>query len=442
MRRGSQNAAVRIAFGLLGGLCPIAAVAQDDGGLDARLTLSQGLIYSTEDRTSGRTNLSFDLTSATRTQSLDFGFSAASEQTLSDGFSNEILNPRATLSYGVESRQTALTADLSYRQSDTDSFISSVDAAPEIIVLDQGNREDMSADLRLAFGREAPFGGSLSYGFRETNYSNTVDPDLIDERTNRAGLGLRFDFDPRITGTLSYNLSETDRDGGRDIASESLSVGAEFAITPTWDADVSIGVSEITVTESGVETIEDGLNYSLALTQARPLGDLRYSIVSDVSESGRRTTARAGGSFELRRGELSASLGLSEGTDSQVRPLFSLSYSEELARSSYSISLDQQFSSASDGDETLNSRLRLSYQRDLTRVSRFSSNLTYQMTDVLGADDDTARLQLGMTYSHDITSDWAVTTRVTHSFVEEDNAANTEESDLFIGLETSLRWRP
>lgn len=430
------------AAGLVGILLAGSAYAQDDGGLEASLTFSQGLSFSSEDGTVGRTNLGFGLTSTTRNQSLDFALRAGLEQDLDDGLSVEAVSPRATLSYGLENRQSAFTAAASYQQSDTDGFITDADDNPLIVVIDEGTREDVSADLGLTFGREAPFGGSVSLGYRETIFTDTADPDLINERTDFASFGLRFDVSQRISGRLSYRISEVDRDGGRDVRTERLSTGAEFAISPTVNANVSLGVSEVSVTETGVETVTDGFFYDIAVTQTRPIGSLRYSLESNLSETGRRTTAKVGGTFETRRGELSADIGLTEGADDQIRPLLLLSYGEELRRSSYSVSLNQQFTTASDGDETLNSRLRLGWSRDLTNVASISSNVTYQITDVLGKDEDRSRLQLGVSYSHDLTEDWAVTTRVTHSFVEQSDEADTRENEIFIGLETSLGWRP
>jgi len=119
-----------------------------------------------------------------------------------------------------------------------------------------------------------------------------------------------------------------------------------------------------------------------------------------------------------------------------------MSYSEDVQRGSYSISLDQSFAVNSEGDETLNSRLRLGWQQNLNSLSSFSSNISYQMSDVLGADEDTERLEVGFGFSRALTEDWALSTRYTYSQTEGDLASVQRENEIFVVLETSLGCRP
>lgn len=427
-----------VAFALLSGI----AMAQDTGGVEANLTFSQGLIYSDRDGTFGRTNLGFGLTSNSRSQNLGFNLSGALEQDFDDGFSTQVVNPRASLSYGIESRQTAVTTNLSYRTSDADGFVSEPGGLPEDLILDDGTREDMNAAVGLNFGREMRFGGAVNLGYRETAYSDTVSTDLVDSHKVNIGLNLSFEIDRRITATLGYSWSETDRDNNRDVLNENLSAGAQLAVTPTLDANVSVGQSRVTVTNGGVDTVTEGLSYNVGLTQDRPVVALRFSLSSDLSEAGRRTTVTVGGTFETQRGEFVADVGLSEGSDIEIRPLLTLHYSEDLPRGSYSVALDQRFNTDADGDETLNRRLRLNWRQDLAPTSSLASSLTYQITDVLGMGDDAARLELGLTYRQDLTEDWAFTTSYTHSLVNQDGLSTTQENEIFIGLETSVGWRP
>ncbi|MCF2906686.1 hypothetical protein L0666_16955 [Octadecabacter sp. CECT 8868] len=441
MLGGKHNAIGALAVGAVFALYASASSAQDAAGLEATLTFSQGLTYSDTDGVLGRTNLGFALQSSTRTQDFEFTLGGAIEESFDDGISAEIQNPRVALSYGIQSRQTAITTNLSYRQSDADSFVED-DDAPGVLVLDDGTREDFGGGVGLTFGREARFGGTVNLRYRETDYTDTTSASLVDLQTYTGSVNLRFEIDQRITATLGYSLSDADRVTGRDVVTENLSAGAQLAITPALDAALSVGLSRVSVTNGGTETVEDGLSYGINITQDRPNGSLRYSLESDVTESGRRTTATVGTSFETRRGEWRADVGLTEGESDRVRPLLTLNYGEELRDGRYSVSFNQRFATDTDGDETLNSRLRLNWRRDLNNTSRISSNLTYQITDVLGANEDTSRLELGVGFSHDLTEDWALTTRLTHSFVDEDGSASTRENEIFVGLETSVGWRP
>ena len=421
---------------------PGLACAQEAGGVSATLTFSQGLTYSDTDGTFGRTNLGYSVNSVTRSQTLGFNLSGALEQDFDGGLSMQVVNPRVGLSYGIESRQTSMNASLGYRASDVDGFVEDPDGEPEDLILDDGTREDINANLGLTFGREMRFGGSVNLGFRETAYSDTTSADLIDTDRTNVGVNLRFEIDRRITANLGYQWAQTDRATGRDVLNEDLTAGATLEVTQTLKADVSVGLNQITVTDGGIDTVTDGLSYDINLTQSRPNGALRFSLRSNVSESGRRTAAIVGGTFETQRGEFMADVGVSEGADNQIRPLVTLRYSEDLPRGNYSIDLRQRFSTDADGDETLNSRLRFNWRQNLTQSSNLASSVTYQMTDVLGADEDAARLELGLTYSHDLNEDWALKTSYTHSFVDQDGVDSSRENEIFVGLETALGWRP
>lgn len=415
--------------------------AQDSGGLEANLSFAQGLTLSSEEDNYGQTDIGFSLTSATRSQSFAFDITTTIEERLNDGFNADIVDPRIALSYSIESKQTLLETDFQFRQSDADTLISSSDL-PGLLVLDQGTRETRNADINLAFGRESRFGGTLGLGYDTAQFDGTTSAELIDTTTTSGSLALRFEIDRRVTGTLGYDITQTDRDGGRDSTNEGLNVGVDLDITKTLGANLSLGQSRIRINDGLVDTTQTGTDYAIALTQERPNGEISFDLSSDITEAGRRTSATIGRTLETRGGAFSARLGATRGDSSDVRPLAALSYTEELARGSFAVNLDQSFSTSTDGFDTLNSRLRLDWQQDLTRTSRYSTDLTYQMSDILGTDEESARLDLGLRFSRDLTEDWAVTTRYVHSRLSANGQSDQQENTLFIGLETTLGWRP
>ncbi|WP_089996828.1 hypothetical protein [Cognatiyoonia koreensis] len=416
------------------------ANAQDEGGLRANLTFSTGLTASDTDDSGLRTDLGFGITSETRTQTFAATALTGIVASFEDDETLGLDNPNLRLSYGIESRQVAVNTTLTYARTDVDSLIAT-DVA-DILVIDEGTRETVGAALGLTFGREAPFGGEVNLSYRDLRYADTVDPDLIDETTTTAAVNLRFDIDQTVTATLGYSISEEDTDSGNDTRRERLTLGAVIAVSPSLDVNVSAGLSQITTDENSATSVVEGGNYGLGLTQARPNGAIRFALSSDLSENGRRTTATLGRDYETPGGTLMADIGLTQGSDDTLRPLYKLSYSNELARARYSVSLDQGFATTNDGNEALNSRFAFTWQQDLTRTSRFGSDISYQMTNVLGQDDDTDRLRLGMRYSQDIAEDWALTARYTHTVINESGSSTTRENELFLGIETTLEWRP
>lgn len=417
------------------------AAAQDEGGLQASLTFAQGINASDDEDAFAQTELNFLLSSQTRTQSLSLNFGTRIEERFEDGFDADIADPFVVLNYGLENRQTALQTRLSYRETDADTLVEEDDFSEEL-VLDEGDREDLAGSFTLDFGREALFGGTVDLGYRETQFSGTTSDSLIDSVTQEAAVTLRFEITPTFTATAGFDYSDIDRDDGRDVREETVQLGAILAITPSLRANLSFGPGRVTVNEDGIETIEDGTDVIFGLTQDRPNGTLTFSADNEISETGRRSSARVGRAFDTPGGTFAASIGITETDQTELRPLYEVSYRHELPRGFYSISLDQGFFTSSDGVETFESRLQLGWEQELTRVSRFNSDLTLRTNNVIDDDDDTARVDFGVSYSHDITADWAVTTRYTHSRFARNNGDDETEQELFIGLQTVLGWRP
>lgn len=438
---------------LLGGalslIIPFGALAQDRagaddrGGMDAQLAFSQGLSVSDQGGSRGVTGLGFVLTSETRTQI--FGFEANGDlfQAFDDGLETGIERGRVALSYSIESRDMALTTGATYRLADLDDIVVDPDLPVGQVFVDGGSSERIGADLRLEIGRDARFGATFSAGFAQLRYADIGAQDLSDETKISANLDLRFEIDPRIVTALSFDTARTERDTAQDVDSQRVRAAVDFAVTPTLDATVSIGHRTVTTTDMRVSDRSEGLTYRLAVTQERPIGALTASLVSDVSETGRRSTLTAGGRFELARGaSFEVEAGLTEGRDGVARPLVSLRYQDSLPTLSYAVSARQAISVDADSEEVLNSQVRLDLDYELTPVSRLGSDLTYQETDVLGTGNDRYRLIVGLEYRHQLNADWSFLTRITHTQSREDGSVLERENELFLGFDTAIAWRP
>lgn len=421
------------------------AQAQEDrGGITAGLRFSQGLTFSTEDDTTGNTDLGFTLRSETRRQSFDLDLSLGIEERLEDPVSADVIDPTLTLGYAIESRNTAISADLRYSRSDFDGSLQPFADQPQLILEDQGTEARTGVDLSLDFGREMRFGGALALGYDSTLFQDTADPDLIDSETVSAALDLRFEIDRRITATLGYSLTDLDRDGGTDVRTERLSLGADLEVSQTRTANVNIGVTR--VSESGVDAGpgEEGLTFGITVTEDRPNGDWVARLTSRIDEAGRRSTATLTRSLETRDGGFSATLGLTEGSDEDLRPLVELSYNQELPAGSLSVSLEQDFSNTTDGNEVFNTRLNVDWSHELSRALDLSTGFALQDSEVIGADGDTSQADLSLGLSRELTRDWSLTARYTYRITAEDVSLSrgSDQHILFVGLETEVSWRP
>lgn len=416
---------------------------QEPAGLETAFTYTERLLWDDGD-TFARSDLGFSLTADTRRQSFALSLDGALEKDLDNGLKTTFEDPQARLNYQIESRNTALSFDAHYLRTDVDSLAFDEDLGSGTLVLEEGQRETARSNLRLEFGREAPIGATVALGYRETDYFDTTSTSLLDSTTQSVDVGLRMDVDRRISTRLTYALNDLNREGGVDSRRETFSLGATLDVTQALTADIDIGQSELVRSGSVARDASDGLYVRLALNQDRRNGTLRGSVVSNIDENGRRTTARVDRRMELRNGTLGFGFGLSESdTTGKTRPLYALNYAQDLPRGEFSVALDQVFSSTSTGSETLNSRLQLSLSQALTSLSSLNGTLTFRDSDVLSAGGtDSSQLNLDLSYAHVLTDDWSLVGGYTHSRRMRDSASDDIDDQIYIGLRTTLAWRP
>ncbi|WP_134079545.1 hypothetical protein [Rhodovulum visakhapatnamense] len=428
------------------GLCllgPVPALTQGtDGGRLAELRFSQQLERD-DGVSSTTTGLGVSLASRTRSSHLEFSADGGLEHDFNDSSPSSVQDPRVILSYGRESRSSALDLSFSYREDDVDSDFTEEDLDGRVLNFGDGTRRSMSTDLSLVTGRDAVFGTSLDLGYDSLTYSGTNDPSLIDEETRRAALALRFQLDPQLSTELRATFRDRDRaDQGTDTRYESFGVSADYAISEALSTSLYVGHSR--TTEDGItgESTEKGFTYDLSVILDRPNGTLTGSLSSDIDEAGQRTTARLTRSMDLPTGALTAGAGLSSSQGDSLRPLVSLAYSKDLPRGSLGASAEQAFTTDSDGDEVLNSRFSLSYRHSLTPLSSFQAGLGLSQTDYISADsEDGDRLWLDLSYRHNLAADWDIVSGYSHSLSKKGDADREYSNKVYISLEKSIQWR-
>lgn len=418
------------------------ALAQDDGGTTASLSLGQGLTLD-DNEVFGQTDLTFSFSDITKRESFDFTFSTSLLQSFEGGFDIEVDEPAASIEYTVSSRQSQLLTGYTFRTSDADALVADETGISDALFIDTGKRTDTTARLNYNFGQESKLGGTVALRYAQTRFTDTQSTALVDRDVASAGVNLRFKVDDRITSTIGFNIEETRREEQQNAITKQLNAGASFAISDTLSADFTVGQSEVrTNPTDGDETVENGLTYAASFDKTLPNGSLTFSLSSDISEAGRRTTARIGRSLSTKRNTLSGSFGVTEGTDGVVRPLYRLNYQRALPDGSFDVSFDQTFVVNAQSEETLNSNLRAGWLYDVSRSQSLQSNLAWQQSNVLGDDGDTSRLDLNIRYDHKLNDDWTLLARARQSWTSSADNTSTEENEIFVGLQTSFGWRP
>lgn len=441
---GKHNTVLRAALIAWLASAPLFLTAQDtnEGGLFAELSFSEQLVDD-DDGTFSRTRADFTLSSATKHRAFELSFGGSYELALSGDEDDGFDDPRVSLSFQEETRTQRLTFDASFRRQDIETSVLTATNLGFQVVLDEGQQEDFDARLTYEFGRDLPFGGAVTFAYDERNFVDTISTTLIDSVTVSADARLEFQLHPKARARVTVFASELDRDGGVDVDTERFGIGATLNLTPTLEADVDLSFSSVTETGVGADSDRDGAAFTLSLVETLQNGTLSGLITTDITENGRVTTLSLGRELELPRGQLSATLGYTFDENDNERPTFNVSYVEALPRGQFSVSAAQSFSVSSNGDEVVNSQLRVGHSQSLTERANFNVSASYSTTDFLsGLSNDSEQFDLSFSFDQEITPIWSFIAGYSHTRRSSDSGTESTDDEIFIGLQSTIGWRP
>lgn len=428
------------------------ALAQDEGGLFARIDVSTGLVAETgdgaTDDVTARAGLSFGFDSVTRAQA--FRFSAGTDFEV-DGNGTDLVRPRATLSYTRSSRATELSFGAAYSEIDLDeNRVDGIETDEETIA-DAGSRISASANLRLVTGRDARFGTDTQLSWSRRDYSGTTDPDLFASTTLRAATTLRFDLTPTASLRLTARQDRReDEDAPQtDRTTTRLGAGADLQLDRAWSLSADLTATTIEterdppVPGPRVETETDGLDVALTATRALPNGSLTLGFRRELEVTGSRTIFDIGRSLQLREGELAVSLGVVRFDDGGTAPVATLSWNQALTpTSSVNASLSRSAAVNFDDENVLRTRLSLGYQQSINAVSGWSASLGLADTQVQGGTGDQRRIDFGLGYRHALTQEWDLSAGLNHRLTYKDGSREDSFTTLTLNVERSFLFRP
>lgn len=447
---------VRQATGALAILCSTCAAVraqEPPSGLTARFDITQRLEFSDNpdfvvDSTSdffGRTVLGFGLESVRNIDRFTLNLGVDITEGRSDEAAIDYDNPSVRFTYDRETRRAAARVDLSYREANVDSDID--DGAFEldgnVINQSNGTRQTLNFGVDATMGRDAPIGTSLSWRYNAVTYSGTIDPDLTDQNSNTFFAQIDFRLSPRITFNVTGRYSEFDAEGnGVNRQTTALGMGADLEISPVLTAN--LGLSYDRIERSGDEVgTNEGISFGAGLTRAVPNGTWGLSFASDVSsnDDGRRSSLRLNRQMEFPRGALSYAVGVTGavGTD----PLVDINYTHEMRTAQLTFGFGQQVVTDDDNDERINTNLRANFDQQINNSSSYGVSLAFfGINDLSVAENDSQRIDLSLTYRHDLTRDWGLVGSFTHARLSEENASDRTRNTIFVGLQRSFLWNP
>lgn len=306
-----------------------------------------------------------------------------------------------------------------------------------------GTRESYRTEAAFEFGREAPFGGSLTVTNLILDYSDTTDPSLFDrDRTNLAG-DLRLQLTPVLEGVLGSNYRLYDAQDAPATQRDTLTnfVGVNWEMSPILRLEAQLGHTTIDTEEFGLTTRTDGMEYLLRLVRDMPNGTISTGVQQVVTDDGDVRSFDVSRSLEMPLGVFEASIGVADADFSGTEIIGSLNWFQDLP----SGEINAQFQRFMDYDESrgsvfLRTAFLLGYVHQINDISSLVFDAGYTLKD--GADNETERANFTAAYQHSLTEDWALRTGYTYRMRDTQTIDRADSHSVFVSIGREFTLRP
>lgn len=441
-----------------------AAAAQELRGVRMTLGLQQGVeagrnlaLATPAEGTTLRslTDLNLRFLSETRTQQLSFD--TGTRLTLGDvrnGNDRIFTDPQFRLSYRREGVDSLLTVGARFRTSRV-RFLRTLDEFIDedgVLVLPEdftdltgaGTRTDFGLNAGLEIGREAaPIGLTLRAALDGRSYANVTNPSLFDARTVNLGATMRLRLSPVASAFLTVDRGRTRNEDAVSTrrSSDRVSVGLTYDIDPATRMTGSLGLSRRDTTELGVRVNRsEGAVGQFALTREMPGGVVSGRFGVERVDAGQRMNLSASRSWERPLGAVAGELGLTRGPGGEVNAIGSLDWRRETPDGDVTVALRRSVGTTAANEERINTTLSLRYGHRFTEVSSVSLRLDHAIADATPSASGVQRTDVGISYAHQLTPDWALNTGVNYRTRRSDGRRATSPS-VRISLGRSFDFR-
>lgn len=429
---------------------------QVDLGLTSKLSVDDNFQLnptSTGTSTIWDNTLTFGILSVGQTQSLSLTgsgvlrFADIPGRTIS-GFED----PNLRLSYSLDAANSRLTFDARFRKADRE-FLDPFKVEQEEqqfgpLVGDGGTQTDKSARLNFTTGINDPIGFAVRLSRVEKDYAGVVNPQLFDTETDSAGATVTFR--PSQLTQISVNADQTwytAQDAlNTDRDTTDVNVSLRTDVTQTLILNAQLGYVDIDTTQGGVQSTSSGATGLIGLSQTFVNGSANVTLDTTRNQNGRRTTLTFGRQYQLPRGSLSASFGLTEGPNANgLDWVARVNYVLALKSSNVDISLQRAATTNANSAEVIDTRLTATYGYTIDNNSSLSLGLNYGRTEDGGAGTTPTvdRATLTASYNRALTKDWRLSGGVQMRYIDDRAATGPAKSNsLFLTLDRTFSFRP
>ncbi len=456
---GATSRTIKITgFLTAAGLAAGGAALAQDGGLTFNGIFGQSLEFSdnpdfTADATGTTlrsvTSLGFGLDSVTSSDALSIDLGAAWRYTLATSDTQPVreglYDPFLAIAYERNSATSLLAFGASIRESDTGNLSFVVDPDSQDLVVDDGTTTRTSLSFGLDTGIGEPFGLSLDAFYLRRNYTDTIDPDLVDNEFFRFAGAARFRVTPTTTASLIASYSDDNDLGTSDFERKTTRIGfgIDHELNETQAISLDVTSDVIDTTDGGVTSTDEGYSFILAYDQEVTNGSFSIEASSILENIGAQNTLSFSRSLDLPDGNLAFLVGINNYGSSDIYGLLGIEYAREFRDAVLSARVQQELDqSTTSNDEFLNRLIEVDYSRQINSVSSWQASFGYFQSEDLTDGSNTEQSNFQISYSRDLTQDWALVGGYRYRDLTSTDEADRTSNTLFLTLERPFSTRP
>jgi hypothetical protein len=444
MRRSGQ---------FIGGVCALGAAllpgevrAQDSDllvyfGIENRLELSHNESLSVPaagTEVSNVTLLSFGLNSETALDRINFEVVGGVIAQSRDGESEiEFGRGSLTFAYAREVPSAILELSALFRTDDADAFGDDIGDVGMV-----GTRSDLSLSARMETGRTSSVGFAFGLAYDETDFQDTLDPDLIDNREWRGDFAAVLHFSEITTGRLGvrYRHREEDDVGTETVDATTVFAGLDTSLSQRADLSLEVGVTETETEEGGVITEDRGPEGRIRLSYDMPVG-IAYGLlrVTNEADEGQRDTFEIGRELEYQRDTITTRLGVTRNDETGTDLIGALEWTRALPDGSVGLVVERSVTYDVDDDiPVTESNFSLIWVKNVSDTTSLLFDATYEDRD--SPTESIQQLSLDAGLNHMLTEDWSLAGGVGYT-VRRDSAGRANSPSVFVSISRNFALR-
>ncbi len=384
---------------------------------------------------------------------LGLGIDSKSNRSLSTDNPGTSTEAYADLSFGLssETRTQSLNLDLSGRLRNVN--------APDSFALDDGFT---TPSARLSYSRSGATSKlNLSARLAENDLSDSsllIDDDgsfniIAGDATRRTRIleaGISWNEDARISYGAFVRHAETsfrggtvtDVDGSTLNDSERLTLGADATLNLSRAARLNVALSYSDYTQDSTSTDRDTWSLDNTLTLDRPTGEVVFSLGVTDTEEGTRFSTAAGRTYTLPQATLFGEIGATREVSGGTALTGQLSVEYPLPRGALNFGLSRNVSSSNIQDEErLNTQINLGYQQALTALSNLNIDMIWAEATDTSSERSFRDGTLSVSYTRTLTEDWNMNLGVRHRYSDDDGIGTARSNEVFMSMSRSYLTR-